>query len=101
MNFTNDIKDIMFKIDVSDVTIYMHMHFKSTMWKANNLDLLSLFSYCILLYIIIIYFVTAESNRIAMYLDKKADQDQLSESALFIIRHAMLKHQLLDNNVSE
>ena len=36
-----------------------------------------------------------------MYLDKKADQDQLSESALFIILHAMLKHQLLDNNVSE
>ena len=30
MNFTNDIKDIMFKIDVSDVTLYMHMHFKST-----------------------------------------------------------------------
>ena len=31
MNFTNYIKDIMFKIDVSDVTLYMHMHFKSTM----------------------------------------------------------------------
>ena len=35
-----------------------------------------------------------------MYPDEKADQDQLSKSALFIIRHAMLKHQLLDNNVS-
>ena len=31
MNFTYDIKDIMFKIDVSDVTLYMHMHFKSTL----------------------------------------------------------------------
>ena len=31
MNFTNDIKDIMFKFDVSDVTLYMFMHFKSTM----------------------------------------------------------------------
>ena len=30
MNFTNDIKDI-FKIDVSDITLYMHTHFKSTM----------------------------------------------------------------------
>ena len=31
MNFTNDIKYIMFKIDVYDVTLYVHMHFKSTM----------------------------------------------------------------------
>ena len=94
MNFTNDIKDIMFKIYVSDVTVYMYMLFKSSMFKANNLDLLSLFSYYILLYIIIIYFVTAESNR-------RADQDQLFESALFIFQHAMLKRHLLDNNVSE
>ena len=31
MNFTNDKKDIMFKIDVTDVTLYMHMQFNSTM----------------------------------------------------------------------
>ena len=72
MNFTNDIKDIMLKIYASDVTLYMYMLFKFTMFKANNLNLLSLFSYCILSYIIIIYFVTAESNRIAMYPDKQS-----------------------------